>query len=84
MLFRSGRVALMNRGKLEEVNTPEGFIRALGAYAVDEVSEDGMESRFFQSREEAIAYLAQTKGRPALRDTTLEDVFVERAGRHLG
>lgn len=78
-----GRVALMDRGKLEEVNTPEGFIRALGAYAVDEVSENGMKSSFFQSREEAIAYLSQTKGRSALRDTTLEDVFVERAGRHL-
>ena len=78
-----GRVALMDRGKLEEVNTPKGLIASLGAYAVDETTAEGVHSRFFQEREEAISYLSGKKGRLSLRDTTLEDVFVERAGRHL-
>lgn len=78
-----GRVALMDRGKLEEVNTPKGLIASLGAYAVDETTAEGVQSRFFQEREEAISYLSGKKGRLSLRDTTLEDVFVERAGRHL-
>lgn len=78
-----GRVALMNKGKLQEVNTPEAFIQKLGAYAVDEISADGVRSRYFSDREEAIACLSAIKGKAALRDTTLEDVFVERVGNHL-
>lgn len=77
------RVALMNRGKLEEVNTPRGFIEGLGAYAVDELTETGTKSRYFCERGQAISYLSQIQGQTALRDTTLEDVFVERAGKHL-
>ena len=73
----------MDKGKLEEVNTPEGLIEALGAYAVDEATAEGIESRFFKERESAISYLSGKTGRLSLRDTTLEDVFVERAGRHL-
>ena len=38
---------------------------------------------YFHSREEAIAYLSGLSGTGSLRETTLEDVFVERAGRHL-
>ncbi len=78
-----GRVALMNKGKLQEVNTPEAFIQKLGAYAVDEMSADGVSSRYFSDREEAIACLSAIKGKAAMRDTTLEDVFVERVGNHL-
>ena len=37
----------------------------------------------FHTREEAIAYLSGLSGQASLRETTLEDVFVERAGRHL-
>lgn len=77
------RVALMDKGKLEEVNTPEGLIEELGSYAVDELTDDGVHSRYFHDRAEAIRYLAQINGKTTLRDTTLEDVFVERAGKHL-
>ncbi len=78
-----GRVALMNQGRLEEVNTPEGLIRQLGAYAVDETGPEGARSHFFQDRDEAIRYLSGQEERSVLRGTTLEDVFVERAGRQL-
>ena len=78
-----GRVAMMDHGKLEEVNTPSGFIEQLGPYAVDEMTPDGRKSRYFHHREEAVAYVGSLAGQFALRDTTLEDVFVERAGKHL-
>lgn len=78
-----GRVALMDKGKLQEVNTPDAFIQKLGAYAVDEISTDGIRSRYFSDRDDAIACLSDIKGKAALRDTTLEDVFVERVGNHL-
>ncbi|MCB6993169.1 ABC transporter ATP-binding protein [bacterium 210820-DFI.6.37] len=78
-----GRVALMNSGKLEEINTPAALIDALGAYAVDVITAEGVHSRYFHSRSEAIDYLSDIRGQSALRDTTLEDVFVERVGKHL-
>lgn len=77
------RVALMDGGRLTEVDTPAGLIEGLGAFAVDELLEDGVRSRYFHQRDEAIACLSALDGRCALRDTTLEDVFVERVGRKL-
>ena len=77
------RVALMDHGKLEEVNTPAGLIDSLGNYTVDEFAGDETHSHYFHSREEAIAYLSGLSGQASLRETTLEDVFVERAGKHL-
>lgn len=77
------RVALMDGGKLEDLDTPDNLIHKLGAYAVDEMHSDGVHSRYFAAREEAIAYLSQLTGNCTLRDTTLEDVFVEQAGKHL-
>ncbi|MDO4306262.1 MAG: ABC transporter ATP-binding protein [Eubacteriales bacterium] len=77
------RVALMNSGKLEEVNTPASLINELGAYAVDEMCPDGIHSRYFHERTKAIQYLSEIRGKSTLRDTTLEDVFVEHAGKHL-
>lgn len=77
------RVALMDGGKLEDLDTPGNLIHKLGAYAVDEMHPDGVHSRYFAAREEAIAYLSQLTGNCTLRDTTLEDVFVEQAGKHL-
>ena len=78
-----GRVALMNSGKLEEVNTPENLINALGAYAVDVMTKDGIVSKYFHQKEQAISYLSGIDGQLTLRETTLEDVFLERADKHL-
>lgn len=77
------RVAMMNRGKLDEVNTPDGFIAELGAFAVDESTPEGIKSRYFCTRDEAVSCIGQMTGKFALRDTTLEDVFVMRSGDSL-
>ena len=77
------RVALINRGKLQKLDTPEHLIMELGAFAVDETSEDSLVSRYFHEREEAIQYLSEAGAQASLRATTLEDVFVECAGRKL-
>ena len=77
------RVALMDGGKLEDLDTPENLICKLGAYAVDEMHPDGVHSSYFAERSQAIVYLSELTGNCTLRDTTLEDVFVEQAGKHL-
>ena len=77
------RVALINRGKLQKLDTPESLIRELGSFAVDEMTESGLKSTFFHHREEALHYLEQARPQASFRAATLEDVFVECAGRRL-
>ncbi|MCD8354976.1 MAG: ABC transporter ATP-binding protein [Clostridia bacterium] len=77
------RIAMMNHGRLEEVNTSSGFIEHLGQFTVDEMTSDGIKSHYFHRRKDALAYLDKMEGRFTLRETTLEDVFVERSGKHL-
>ena len=74
------RVALMNHGKLNEIDSPTNLIDKLGAYAVDVFREEGVKSRYFHERDEAIRYLSEIREKSALRDTTLEDVFIEFMG----
>ena len=76
------RVALMEHGTLEEVSTPSALIESLGNYAVDEMTEEGTKNHYFHTRQEAIRYLEGLCGQASLRETTLEDVFVERAGKN--
>lgn len=77
------RVGLMYKGRLEEVDTPKAMIERLGQYAVDEVIEEEMRSRFFRTKEEAIRFLSEINRDASLRSSTLEDVFLEKIGKHL-
>ena len=78
-----GRVALINNGRLQKLDTPDDLIDELGAVAVDELVDGTLKSRFFHDRGEAISYLEAVGSRASLRATTLEDVFVDCAGRKL-
>jgi len=78
------RVALINRGKLQKLDSPQALIEELGEFAVDETSKEGLISKFFHQREDAIRYLEKAGPHAAFRASTLEDVFVECAGRKLG
>lgn len=78
------RIALINKGKLDAVDTPQALINELGSYTVDEFIDEEISSRYFAEKAEAIEYLSQAESKMTLRDTTLEDVFIERIGRGLG
>lgn len=77
------RVALINRGKFDVIDTPDNLIRELGGFAVDQIIDDKLTSKYFAKREDAISYLSGVSDDAALRNTTLEDVFVERIGRRI-
>ncbi|MBR0481605.1 MAG: ABC transporter ATP-binding protein, partial [Firmicutes bacterium] len=77
------RVALINRGKLQKLDTPDALIEDLGAFAVDLTSEEGLVSKYFCDRDEAIKFLSEAGPSASFRATTLEDVFVDCAGRKL-
>ncbi len=77
------RVALINRGKLVRLDEPETLVGELGRYAVDVVTETSTKSRYFRTRDEAIAFLAEAGENASLRNTTLEDVFIEVVGQRI-
>ena len=74
---------LIVRGIKIVPQTQAFIIERLGKYTVDQETPEGAKSHYFHSRSEAIAFLSSLDGQCTLRETTLEDVFVERAGRHL-
>ena len=77
------RIALINKGKLDKIDTPSRLIEDLGKFAVDEMIDGKLTSSFFAEREKAIEYLSTAGPNAVFRNSTLEDVFVERIGSRL-
>ena len=77
------RVGFMCRGVLRETDTPRHMIEVLGRYAVDETEPDGVRCHYFSGKEVAIRYLSDSPYETSLRNTTLEDVFLEHIGTEM-
>lgn len=75
------RVAIMEQGKLIALDTPLALRRKLGTHAVEWFEGDGLKTRFFTERPAALSFMEKLDGNTTLRDTNLEDVFVELTGR---
>lgn len=75
------RVAMMEKGKILRLDSPAGMIAALGSFAVDETRFDGTETHFFAEKQAALDYASVARNPVSVRETTLEDVFVEQAQR---
>ena len=77
------RIALIEQGKVARLDTPANLIQELGEVSIDEFDGDHTKSAFFRSKEEALQYAAGLQNKFVLRSTTLEDVFLNVAGRRL-
>ncbi len=77
------RIALIDKGKVARLETPQALICELGEVAIDEYREERTESAFFHSKEEALEYASHLQNKFMLRSTTLEDVFLNVVGRGL-
>ncbi len=82
--FLCHRVGILDRGSLIEEGEPRALIEALGEHAVDLPGDDGTESRFFPTREAALAFVRRAGPGAALRRANLEDLFLSRTGRRVG
>jgi len=77
------RVAFIDGGKLDVVDTPLNLIEGLGPFAIDNLVNDELTSTYYPTREQAIEQLQTLPDSAVLRATTLEDVFVERVGHRI-
>jgi ABC-2 type transport system ATP-binding protein len=80
------RVAILNKGKLTALDTPENFKERLGKFTVEWDGSEGREYRFFGEKQEAAAFAGsqEAAGGILIRPTNLEDVFIELTGHKGG
>ena len=76
---RPGR--LPRRGQNSGAGHAAKFDGGLGAWALDRVTDGGMETLFFRDREEANRHITKHQGSFALRRVNLEDVFISLTGK---
>lgn len=81
--FLCERVALIDKGHLDTTGKPGELINELGRYAIDINRDEVLTSKYFADKESAIEYLSRSDEDMTMRNTTLEDVFVERIGRRI-
>lgn len=77
------RVAIMNRGRIIAVDTPQKLKEKVGRVVVEHMESEGMINKFFDSREQAASYVTALKTNAIVRDANLEDVFIELTGRRV-
>ena len=75
------RAAIIDIGKLISENTPCGFCESLGAFTVDIIGAAGKSCKFFQDEKSAEIWASSLTENFKIRQTNLEDVFVELTGR---
>ena len=78
------RIALIDQGKVARLATPDELIHELGEVAIDVFDGDHSTSTFFHGKEDALAYAATLQNKFVMRQTTLEDVFLNVVGKGLG
>lgn len=77
------RVAIMNRGRIIAVDTPQKLKEKVGRVVVEHMEADGMINNFFDNCEQAASYVAGLNSNATVREANLEDVFIELTGRRV-
>lgn len=75
------RVAIMDKGRLIALDTPEQLCRRVGAYVVEWTADDEMHAEFFPDHAPAASFAGELTTTTTVRRSNLEDVFVELTGR---
>jgi ABC-2 type transport system ATP-binding protein len=81
--FLADRVAFIHRGRLVDQGAPLALMAALGAWAVDRFGDAGIETRYFQTREDARKHLSENEIEGTLRRVNLEDAFLAQTGKRV-
>ena len=79
--FLADRVSFLEQGEIVVTDTPALLMEQTGKWAIDALQEEGMETRYFESRKAAGEALAGHEGEMTLRRVNLEDAFLALTGR---
>ncbi|MGD8561670.1 MAG: ABC transporter ATP-binding protein [Desulfarculaceae bacterium] len=75
------RVGIIHEGSLIALDTPQNLKANTGKVVVE--SQAAGRTHFFNSREEAAAFVSNEQGELVIRDSNLEDVFIRLTGRRV-
>ncbi|NCA73758.1 MAG: ABC transporter ATP-binding protein [Gammaproteobacteria bacterium] len=80
------RVGIIDQGRVIALDEPKKLCDAMGSTAVEYMSEKRTQYRYFQSRDEAKAFVSSldSEENVLMRNINLEDVFVELTGKSVG
>ncbi|MCK5097946.1 MAG: ABC transporter ATP-binding protein [Desulfobacteraceae bacterium] len=79
--FLADRVAFLDKGKIVALDTPENFMNSIGAFAIDRLKDDVMETVYFKDRQEAQAFNTNSLKQYTMRRVNLEDAFLNLTGK---
>ncbi|MBI9092953.1 MAG: ATP-binding cassette domain-containing protein [Desulfobacterium sp.] len=79
--FLADRVAFLDQGRIVALDTPDRLMENLGAWAIDRLVEDGMETVYFKTRHEAERFNTLKSEQFTLRRVNLEDAFLDLTGK---
>ncbi|MBF0564874.1 MAG: ABC transporter ATP-binding protein [Nitrospirae bacterium] len=77
------RVLIINDGKIIAEGRPDEMKKEIGQYVLEIYMEEGINERFFESREDAVIALRDSRYPCKVREVTLEDVFLKITGRRI-
>jgi len=78
------RVGIMDRGRLIALGSPVELKERVGRFAVESLNGGQTTHTLFGTREEALAFAGRLDDGVVIRETSLEDVFVQLTGRRVG
>lgn len=78
------RVGIMSRGKLIALDTPGNLKNSIGAYVVECIDAEGkLQQQICSTRDDANKIAAGYSGNVIIRNTNLEDVFIQLTGERI-
>lgn len=78
------RLGIMDKGRLIALGTPQELKKKVGEMVVEIMNQGNTDYKFFSSRDEAIQFAARLNQDLIIRESNLEDVFIELTGRKVG
>jgi ABC-2 type transport system ATP-binding protein len=79
--FLADRVAFIDQGRIVAVDRPSTLMGQMGSWAIDQLNSEGMQTHYFESREQAGQFTASQQGALTLRRVNLEDSFLALTGK---
>jgi len=79
--FLADRVAFLDEGRIVALDRPDRLIAELGGWAVDQLADSGMQTRYYPDREAAREAMAGRDTGFTLRRVNLEDVYLAQTGK---
>ncbi|MFH1138320.1 MAG: ATP-binding cassette domain-containing protein [Pseudomonadota bacterium] len=77
------RVGFLDEGRIVKVDTPENLMNEMGTWAVDFLRDDRLQTEFFTTRDDAVAYSRNQRDQCTVRRVNLEDAFIAMTGKKI-